>query len=53
MKKLPIIMLSSIMMPALAFGSDTSLPHGLQVGLGVSATSGLNMFVGYNNKNFD
>ena len=28
-------------------------PHGLQLGAGVSATSGLNAFVGYNNKNFD
>ena len=28
-------------------------PHGLQMGLGVSPTSGLNLFVGYNNKNFD
>ncbi len=28
-------------------------PHGLQIGAGVSATSGLNGFVGYNNKNFD
>ena len=31
----------------------TKFPHGTQIGLGVSATSGLNMFVGYNNKNFD
>ena len=28
-------------------------PHGLQIGAGVSATSGLNGFIGYNNKNFD
>ena len=28
-------------------------PHGLQLGVGVSATSGLNGFVGYANKNFD
>lgn len=28
-------------------------PHGLQLGVGVSPTSGLNGFVGYNNKNFD
>lgn len=32
---------------------DTKFPHGLQLGLGVSPTSGLNAFVGYNNKNFD
>lgn len=32
---------------------NTRLPHGLQFGLGVSATSGLNAFIGYNNKNFD
>lgn len=31
----------------------TRFPHGLQLGLGVSPTSGLNGFVGYNNKNFD
>lgn len=31
----------------------TKFPRGLQVGLGVSATSGLNGFVGYANKNFD
>ena len=31
----------------------THFPHGLQLGLGVSPTSGLNAFVGYNNKNFD
>ena len=28
-------------------------PHGLQLGVGVSATSGLNGFIGYNNKKFD
>ena len=28
-------------------------PHGLQFGVGASATSGLNGFVGYANKNFD
>lgn len=28
-------------------------PHGLQLGAGVSATSGLNGFIGYNNKKFD
>ena len=33
--------------------SKTSFPHGLQIGVGVSATSGLNGFVGYANKNFD
>lgn len=33
--------------------SDIKFPHGLQLGVGVSATSGLNGFVGYANKNFD
>ena len=33
--------------------SKTGFPHGLQFGAGVSLTSGLNGFVGYNNKNFD
>lgn len=28
-------------------------PHGLQLGIGISPTSGINGFVGYNNKNFD
>ena len=32
---------------------DIQFPHGLQFGIGVSPTSGLNAFVGYNNKNFD
>jgi hypothetical protein len=32
---------------------QTRFPHGLQLGLGVSPTSGLNVFVGYNNKKFD
>ena len=31
----------------------TKFPHGLQLGVGVSPTSGLNGFIGYNNKNFD
>lgn len=31
----------------------TRFPRGLQLGLGISPTSGLNAFVGYNNKNFD
>ena len=32
---------------------DAKFPNGLQFGLGVSSTSGLNAFVGYNNKKFD
>ena len=32
---------------------DIKFPHGLQLGVGVSATSGLNVFVGYANKSFD
>ena len=32
---------------------ETKFPRGLQLGIGVSATSGLNGFVGYNNKKFD
>lgn len=32
---------------------DARFPHGLQLGVGVSPTSGLNAFVGYNNKNFN
>ena len=33
--------------------SGNAFPRGLQFGLGVSGTSGLNAFVGYANKNFD
>lgn len=36
-----------------ATNTKTKFPHGVQVGLGVSATSGLNGFVGYANKGFD
>jgi len=32
---------------------EIKFPHGLQIGVGLSATSGLNGFVGYNNKHFD
>ncbi len=32
---------------------DIKFPHGLQLGVGISVTSGLNGFVGYANKNFD
>lgn len=32
---------------------ETKFPHGLQLGVGVSPTSGLNFFVGYNNKKFE
>lgn len=33
--------------------SENGFPRGLQFGVGVSATSGVNGFVGYANKNFD
>ena len=33
--------------------TKTSFPHGLQIGVGISGSSGLNGFVGYANKNFD
>lgn len=36
-----------------ASNPKTKFPRGMQIGLGVSPTTGLNMFVGYNNKNFD
>src|SRR5574344_2648866 len=32
---------------------EIKFPHGLQIGVGASATSGVNGFVGYNNKKFD
>ena len=38
---------------AMAGDTSNSFPTGLQLGVGVSATSGLNGFVGYVNKNFD
>lgn len=33
--------------------SSTAFPHGLELGVGISATTGLNGFVGYVNKDFD
>ena len=30
-----------------------AFPHGVQLGIGMSASTGINGFVGYNNKNFD
>lgn len=36
-----------------ASNPNAKFPNGLQFGLGVSPTSGLNAFVGYNNKKFD
>ena len=33
--------------------ADTSFPHGLQFGTGVSATSGLNVFAGFYNSNYE
>ena len=33
--------------------SKTAFPHGLQIGVGASVTSGLNGFIGYANKDFD
>lgn len=38
---------------AMAGESSNSFPTGLQLGVGLSATSGLNGFIGYANKNFD
>lgn len=32
---------------------EIKFPHGIQIGAGLSATSGLNGFIGYANKNFD
>ncbi len=32
---------------------DIKFPRGMQLGLGISATSGLDGFIGYNNKKFD
>lgn len=66
MKKLSILaILASVAIPAFAeddvkietiaapSNPEIGFPHGMQIGLGVSATSGLNGFVGYANKNFD
>lgn len=51
----PEIKETEISMPSVNKSSnpDIRFPRGLQFGLGVSGTSGLNGFVGYNNKNFD
>jgi len=35
------------------YNPKARFPHGLELGIGVSPTSGLNGFIGYNNKNFD
>ena len=32
---------------------DIKFPRGMQLGIGISATGGLDGFVGYNNKKFD
>ena len=32
---------------------EIRFPHGMQLGIGISPTSGLNGFIGYNNKKFD
>jgi len=36
-----------------SYNPETKFPRGLELGVGVSPTSGLNGFIGYNNKNFD
>lgn len=61
MKKIFVLpMLSAMVLPAFAqetgtqySNPQTKLPHGLQLGIGVSPSSGLNAFIGYNNKNFN
>lgn len=62
MKKISILSLMTLIMSPLCVQDvaaaqnksyKTRFPHGLQVGVGVSPTSGLNAFVGYNNKKFD
>ena len=35
------------------YNPNARFPHGLQFGVGLSPTSGLNGFIGYNNKKFD
>ncbi|MCL1891846.1 MAG: hypothetical protein FWF97_00950 [Alphaproteobacteria bacterium] len=45
--------LSEVKAPVVASNPKTEFPQGMQLGLGVSFTSGLNGFVGYANKNFD
>ena len=51
MKKIcaPILFISFV---TSCFG-DTSFPHGLSFGVGASATSGLNLVLGYNNSDFE
>lgn len=63
MKKYTISMFGAVAMMAVApcaFADDAPVtntkakfPHGVQIGMGVSATSGLNGFIGYANKDFD
>jgi len=37
----------------IASNPETRFPHGMQLGVGISPTSGLNGFIGYNNKKFE
>lgn len=65
LKKISILSLLSILVaPGVAVANDgdtdavvssskTRFPHGLQIGVGLSGSSGLNGFVGYANKNFE
>ncbi|MCL2748964.1 MAG: hypothetical protein FWE50_02710 [Alphaproteobacteria bacterium] len=56
MKKISLVIFAAILtFPTFAeeFTSPTQFPRGLQLGVGISATSGLNGFIGYANKDFE
>ena len=57
MKKIAVVSaLAMLTMPSFAeeaVNPDIKFPSGMQIGIGASATSGVNGFIGYANKNFD
>ncbi|MCQ2581350.1 MAG: hypothetical protein MJ164_04265 [Alphaproteobacteria bacterium] len=58
MKKICVISLATILsLPAFAMeqtdNPEIKFPHGIELGVGLSGTTGLNGFVGYNNKKLD
>ena len=52
MKRILFISGAIILSASISY-AETSFPHGLQMGGGVSATSGLNIMLGYNNSEFE
>lgn len=53
LKTVGVCFTGALMATSVLAESSNSFPTGMQIGVGLSATSGLNGFVGYANKNFD